>query len=175
MKHYLRHISRSILLFGSCIALSSQEADTPILFSIPPQIEKIFSTSPISKTHEFSCHVNPFYLHGDFNGDGKLDTVVFIKEKKTGKIGIAIFHGGSKKVFQLGAGKVFENPEASDADDMIWLNAWYVYLRGPVGRGVGEGRPPKLMGDGILAQKAECASSLIYWDGSKYARYQQGD
>ena len=34
---------------------------------------------------EISRRMNPFYLRGDFNGDGKLDYVVLVKERKSGK------------------------------------------------------------------------------------------
>ena len=36
--------------------------------------------------------MNPFYLEGDFNGDGALDVAVLIKERGTGKHGIAVVH-----------------------------------------------------------------------------------
>jgi hypothetical protein len=48
--------------------------------------------------------MNPSYLEGDFNGDGKMDPAVLVKERSTEKLGIAIVHGTTKKVTILGAG-----------------------------------------------------------------------
>lgn len=47
--------------------------------------------------------------------------------------------------------------------------------RGPVGQGAAGKKPPNLRGDAIMAIKTEAASALIFWDGKRYAWYQQGD
>jgi hypothetical protein len=39
----------------------------------------------------------------------------------------------------------------------------------------GNGEPPELKGDAIMAIKTESASGLIYWNGSKFEWCQQGD
>lgn len=44
-----------------------------------------------------------------------------------------------------------------------------------VGRGADGKAPPKLRGDGLMVIKTESASALIYWNGKRYAWYQQGD
>ena len=43
-------------------------------------------------------------MEGDLNGDGEVDVAVLVKERETGKIGIAIVHGPSRRVTILGAG-----------------------------------------------------------------------
>src|ERR1035437_6962145 len=92
----------SLVCMAICYTAWSQDFNVAIVFSLPPQVEKVFRQSALSKTYEFTSHVNPYYLQGDFNGDGRLDTAVLIKEKATGKVGIAIFHGGSNKIIKLG-------------------------------------------------------------------------
>ena len=47
--------------------------------------------------------MNPSYLEGDFNGDGNTDVAVSIKERASGKLGIAIVRGATGKVPILGA------------------------------------------------------------------------
>jgi hypothetical protein len=59
--------------------------------------------------------------------------------------------------------------------DFNWMDAWQIYPKGPVEKGVGEGNPPVLKGDAILAIKTESANGLIYWTGAAYRWYQQGD
>ena len=49
------------------------------------------------------------------------------------------------------------------------------FHRGPVGKGADGKAPPKLRGDALMVIKTESASALIYWNGTRYAWYQQGD
>jgi hypothetical protein len=44
-----------------------------------------------------------------------------------------------------------------------------------VGRGADQKKPPVLRGDALYVEKTESASAIIYWDGSTYRWYQQGD
>ena len=74
--------------------------------------------------------MNPFYLRGDFKGDGKIDLAVLVKQRSSGKLGIAIIHGGMSKVAILGAGLVIGNGD----DDFKWKDYWQVYPKGHVAR-----------------------------------------
>ncbi|MGA3286871.1 MAG: hypothetical protein ABSD46_05570 [Bacteroidota bacterium] len=58
--------------------------------NVPNEIIKAFRESSVDTLLAFSFHLNPFYLRGDFDADGKLDYAVLIKHKKYGKSGIAI-------------------------------------------------------------------------------------
>jgi hypothetical protein len=62
--------------------------------------------------------VNPFYLRGDFDGDGKIDLAVLVDQRSTGKSGIAIIHGVRSKVTILGAGVGI----GSGGDDFEWMD-----------------------------------------------------
>lgn len=171
------HRSRWCSLFLS-LALWSQfggagaaQTDAPALASFPPKIREFFEKNPLAKRYYFSTQVNPFYLHGDFDGDGQQDTAVLIKERTSGKNGIAIFHGKANHLVIVGAGRDWGN----GSDDFPGLDAWYVFRRAPVARGADGKAPPKLKGDALLVIKTESASALIYWDGKRYGWYQQGD
>ena len=41
--------------------------------------------------------------------------------------------------------------------------------------GAEEGTPPILKGEGIMIYKLESSSSLVYWDGTRFSYYWQGD
>jgi hypothetical protein len=114
--------------------------------------------------------LNPFYLRGDFNGDKIADVAILVKEKQSGKIGIAIVHGASREVFFVGAGRTING-----GDDFAWMDVWKIYQRSYVGRGPGDRNPLKLRGEALLVEKTESASALIYWDGKAYRWYQLGD
>jgi hypothetical protein len=138
---------------------------------VPKDVSRAMVSQGLTKAYSFSFHLKPFFLQGDFNGDGKADKAVLIKQTATGKFGIAIIHGGSKEVSILGAGKTFGN----GGDDFSWMDHWDLFSKSSVGQGVGENAPPILKGDAIFVEKTESASALIYWDGKQYQWYQQGD
>lgn len=117
-----------------------------------------------------SC-LNPFYQRGDFDGDGRADYAVLVRQASSAKRGIAIVHRRGPSVHVLGAGKAIGN----GGDDFSWMDAWRVFDRGPVQRGAGEAAPPTLRGDALLVQKTESASAILWWDGGRYRWYQQGD
>jgi hypothetical protein len=91
-----------------------------------------------------------------------------VKQRSTGKLGIAIIHAVSDKVTTLGAGKAISN----GGDDFEWMDSWEIYSKNRVPNGTGV---PKLHGDALLVSKNEAASALIYWNGKRYAWLQQGD
>ena len=140
--------------------------------SLPPGVVAALSSNAERLSpYVLSAHVNPYYLHGDFDGDGFSDTAILLKERATGKVGILIVGGSRSGIAVLGAGQ----PLGNGGDDLRFMDAWYVYPRAQVHRGADGGSPPILRGDALMLVKTESASALVYWTGNKYAWYQQGD
>jgi hypothetical protein len=165
---------RSIVVFiailsTACIA-DAQSLTIEQLYTIPEWARPTFERSDFAKRYDLDSHINPFCLHADFDGDGKLDFTTFIRERSSGKIGIAFIHHSTKVIYIVGAGK-----SSTHGDDYSWVDAWTVFEKGIVGQGVGEGKPPKLKGDALLVFKTEAASAILWWSGSTYRWYQQGD
>ena len=161
-----------IILFFLAASVSAQTPDAATqLYNVPEIIERAISKGPLAKDYEVSFHLNPFYLRGDFNGDGEVDVAVLVKQRSTGKLGIAIIHGGTSKVAILGAGAHVGN----GGDDFDWMDNWQVYPKGRLARGTDETSVPRLHGEALLVGKSEAASGLIYWDGKRYVWFQQGD
>ncbi len=133
---------------------------------IPPEVR-----GKLDAKYQILFDLNPYYLRGDFNGDGKADLALRIKEAATAKVGIAIFHAGGKEPVIFGAGKAFGN----GGDNFDYLDVWYVYPKQKVGQGAGDEKPPALTGEALYVEKTESASALIYWTGKGYKWYQQGD
>jgi hypothetical protein len=119
-----------------------------------------------ASTYALTTRINPYFLQGDFNGDGRLDIAVLIEQKRTMQQGIAILHAGSMTPIVVGAGREIGN----GGDDFSWLDAWSIQARDTRGK-----TAPALRGDALLVQKLESASGLIYWDGRAYQWRQQGD
>jgi len=114
---------------------------------------------------EWYDRVNPFFQRGDFDGDGQTDIALLIRQRATGKIGIAIVHRGRGTIHILGAG----TPLGNGGDDFSWLGVWRVE-DGRVLREI-----PAFRGEIIYVEKPEAAGGLIYWDGTHYQWVQRGD
>jgi hypothetical protein len=151
---------------------ASQAPDPPAHpHDIPEMIEKAIVQGPLAKDYDVSFRVNPFYLRGDFNGDRKIDVAVLVKQRSTGKLGIAVIHSGKDKVIILGAGISIGN----GGDDFEWMDSWQVYPKDRVVPVAGEAIVPRLHGEALLVGKSEAASALIYWNAKRYVWFQQGD
>lgn len=142
--------------------------------NIPNEILEAVELGQFAETYVIDTSLNPFYLRGDFDGDGKIDYALRIKSKANNSSGIAIWLSSVRKFTVLGSGTPFKvaNSQVSNLD---FLNTWQVYGRRPVERGVAAGPPPRLVGEAILAGKRGSASGLIYWNGKSFVWYQQGD
>ena len=115
--------------------------------------------------HEWHDFVNPFYQRGDFAGDGKADLALLIRQKATGRVGIAFVHRATGTVHVVGA----STPLGNGGDDFKWLGAWRVENGSALVEVSGA------RAEVLYVEKPESASALIYWDGSKYQWVQRGD
>jgi len=138
---------------------------------IPEPVQRAITNGPLAKKYEVAFRLNPSYLRGDFNGDGKIDVAVLVKQRPTGKTGIAIIDGVTNMVTILGAGTVIGN----GGDDFEWMDTWQVYAKTRVASGGNVTNVPHLRGDALVVGKSEAASALIYWNGKRYVWFQQGD
>lgn len=120
---------------------------------------------------KISFDLNPFYLRGAFDNSPGLDYAVHIVNEKTDEEGILILHSYGKKCSVIGAGNNFY----FGGRDFSWMDVWFVYTETHVNQGPGETKSITLSQEAIWVEKSESASALIYWDGSQFKWYQQGD
>ena len=164
-------LSLAVLALRASFAAGPGDLPYPLSASVPPGVLRVLEADAEAGRYALTARLNPFYVHGDFNGDGRTDTAVLVRNRDSKKIGIAIVHAGARSAIILGAGRSFGN----GGDDFKWMDAWHLYPRATVERGAGGGAPPVLRGDALMVIKTESASALIYWNGKRYAWYQQGD
>ena len=161
-----------VLVFMNITLLRAEEAiDEVVLWNTPGWVTKKFENSEFSKKYKLSSKINPFYLRGDFNGDGVQDIAILIEEINTNKIGIGVFHANSSHKYIIGAGRKVGN----GGDNFRWMDMWSVFKKQPIQLGLGEGKPPKINSEALYVGKSEAASAIIYWNGKDYVWYQQGD
>ena len=150
----------------------SQSPPSPgAIRDVPDAVKRALTNGSTERKYDLSFRMKPSYLEGDFNGDGKIDVAALVKERSTGKLGIAIVHGATGKVIIIGAGIGIGN----GGDDFGWMDSWQVYSKTRVAHAEGEISVPHLRADALLVQKSEAASALIYWNGKRYVWSQQGD
>jgi len=160
------------LLFVFCSSRSwAQEVEVE---NVPNEIVEAVELGQFAQSYTLDGSLNPFYLRGDFDNDGKIDYAVRIKSKANNTSGIAIWLSSLHKFVVLGAGTPFKVSGLA-VSNLDFLNTWQVYGKRRVERGVESEPPPRLIGDAILAGKRESASGLIYWNGKSFVWYQQGD
>ena len=150
---------------------SSPSPSRGAIREIPDAARRALTNGSFGKQYDFSSRINPFYLEGEFDGDGKIDVAVLVTQRSTGKLGIAIVHGATGKVTILGAGSEIGN----GGDDFEWMDSWRVFSKTRAAHAEAETSVPHLRGDALLVEKSEAASALIYWNGKRYVWSQQGD
>ncbi|HEU4814796.1 hypothetical protein [Janthinobacterium sp.] len=144
--------------------------------ALPPQAQlPVWATQQLDslakrEAIEVSARVNPFVLHGDFDGDGKGDLAILIKNKDSKKEGIVFLFRQKTAPVIVGAGHVLSN----GGDDFAWLEVWQVEDKGSLQRSYHE-KSLRLKTDGIVVAKEGSASALIYIKGGKAVWQQQGD
>lgn len=116
--------------------------------------------------------MNPFFLSGDFNGDGRFDVAVWVTNIRTKQRGIVILVQGESRPAIAGAGVALYEK----ADDYSWVDMWTLIPKGTVLDANWEDhRKVTLRGDAIEVIKSESSAHAIYWDGSKYSVYWLSD
>lgn len=108
-------------------------------------------------TLDVNRRINPFYLRGDFNGDGRQDFVVWVQDRNSKKEGFAFCFSGGAKPQLVGAGNPIALEGGILGDDFSELDNW----------GVAEGWSTKPKRDGVYVAKAEAGSAVLIWNGRK--------
>lgn len=143
-------------------------------FNIPDEVRRFFKEKPNLARYQVSSRINPFYLRGDFDGDGSTDLAVLVIEQKTKRRGMVVFHPKKDSYFVVGAGRDFLRSDGYNYKDFDF-KAWSVYTKDEVGQSLHEeDPPPRLLGEAILAEWPEAGSGIIFWNGEEYKWYQVG-
>jgi hypothetical protein len=156
--------SASLLIFAALVlspaaATSADELSAAQWSSLPGWVKDAVTKGEPGSRYAVCLCLNPFYQRGDFDGDGTADYAVLVADRRDGKRGILIVHRRDRSVHVIGAGRSL----GAGGDDFKWMDAWRVVDRG---RGKGEG---------LLVEKTEAASGLIWWDDKGYRWSQRGD
>jgi hypothetical protein len=106
---YLLIFTVAVAAFSTSFAAGPDDLPFPLSSSLSPHVLRVLESDAAAKRYAIVSHLNPFYIHGDFNGDGRIDIAVLVKDRDSGKTGIAVVHAGAKSAIILGAGRKFGN------------------------------------------------------------------
>jgi hypothetical protein len=167
----MRNVASLVLILAVGVSIQGQQTGPTQSGDIPELAIKVFRETRLDRYYEFSPHLKPTYLTGDFDGDGKPDIAILVIRKSSKKIGIAVCHSSTNKVFFIGAGTQVGN----GGDNLKWMDIWRVTPKATAARQIGRASAALLKGDALHVEKSESASALIYWNGRRYVWRQQGD
>lgn len=130
-------------------------------FNVPDELRSCLRSTPDLEINE---SVNPFYISGDFDGDGITDFSVQVISKKSKREGVLFcLSTGQRPLW--GAGK----PNAVLKADQKWpFDSWILIRKGSKHLSV----YPRIRFDVIALIIADEGGGLLYWDG-KALRWQQ--
>lgn len=154
---------------------SRWQEDLPPNWNIPRAVWDRFKSEKILERYEISPKLNPFYLRGDFDGDGVPDYAVLVTNRNTKATGIAVVRSRARHAEILGAGgvklRVAALPDGSPphwVDDFTGYDAWHVAPKKQLKK-TGWDKPiTKMTTEGIVVERTEASGGLIYWDGKRY-------
>ena len=126
----------SLVLVGGAIASprqSAQEILENMLSHLDPHLIRQAEENGLYDRAEYPVlrEINPFFLRGDFNGDGGMDIAFWVTEKATGLPGVAILHSTLDTLFVFGAGH--RRPCPSQSENVgIRVDTWHLLEVGHV-------------------------------------------
>jgi hypothetical protein len=132
-------------------------------WQVPQQVKKcVASFAPLAKSLlKINFDINPYYLRGDFDGDGRNDlAIAMLSANDNTKLGTGICRGGMPPVLlgSIGQGKPFSD----DPADSIASVGWAVITRDQVIQILKTSNPSRHQKTRIRAKLAMVKGEMIY-------------
>ena len=161
--------ARLFLCLGLAVEGWAADDSTNILIH-PDAIDQCLKGS-VASNLVLSTAGNPYYLRGDFDGDGKPDYAVSVRGAKTKRNGI-LFCMGNKQIYVVGADQPLKPPFSDMPDDNFVAPNWQVLNKAEVASlakfSMNVPHPvPRTAGEAV-ALIWEDGIALIYWDGRRF-------
>jgi hypothetical protein len=163
---------------------TASEIRESFLQDIDPDLLKRAADAGIYNRNDYPVlrSMNPFFIRGDFNGDGAMDLAVWVTQRSSGLRGVAVIHSTLDAVHYLGAGhneyRHYEKPGE------VFADAWHVLPIGSVEQpvnmnvpeiGAVDGRPFTFQRETLQFNWLGRSSYVYYWGNGRYWMIQTGD
>jgi|SRR5215472_5187975 len=174
-------MTRFLLLVGLTLLVPKQlDYSRKLDWSLPDEVRHRLTKSKFFDYYKLSDEVNPFYLRGDLDGDGKPDYAILVTTKDSSKRFVLICRTGTENLEILtgrDASAIFDPKQSiTSKENFNWMDAWQIAERQELDANeLNQGTPVPMRGEGIIAEKTEAATVLIYWTGKDYRWYQVAD
>jgi hypothetical protein len=175
----VRELLVALVLTSASFAQLNYER--PVDWNLPASARTRLQAAHIFEKYRLSDRINPFYLRGDLDGDGTADYAIVLVENKSKKTEIAVCLSTKKGVEILGANgvsiRVGSKSDGYDLEDFDWMDAWQVHRKMTLTPSDFNAASTitRMSGEGLMVEKTESASAVIYWDGVKFRWYQLSD
>lgn len=156
----MKNVLLAAFMISGCAALRAEVDE----YNVPNTVTMCVNAQR-DRDFDLSDRMNPFYLRADFNGDGIADYAVLITQRETGKAGIYVCFGGTRKGVRIAAGQSFALEGGRTSDNLKPFDAWGIYENGKARSGKRE--------DLHLIAK-EAGSGLLSWTGKTFKWTQLG-
>ena len=141
---------------------------------IPSKVAECIKSAP-QKTLLPMTAINPFYLRGDYDGDGAFDYAVIVRNQNSGEKGVLICTA-KRKTSLMGAGEDFKVMNGNSKLTHLAFDAWQVE-DGEIKEFFGDGRiggKPIGRRELIRIEKTDSAIGFLYWNGKQMALFPTG-
>ncbi len=125
-------------------------------FNVPDELRSCVRAKP---ELEINGSINPFYISGDYDGDGLTDFAVQVKDKKNGRQGVLFcFAKGGTALWGAGV------PNDVLTRDNPWpFDSWMLIRKGSKHLSI----YPRIKFDALALIIADEGGGLLYWDGKR--------
>jgi len=153
-----------VTLFLAWMSLSLFADDNILL---PWKVRKCIEDHRVASLIVVDTLTNPYYLRGDFNGDGIQDYAVAVKGQKTRRNGILVCLA-RRGPFLIGADRVTTPPFSDMPEDNFVAPFWEVATRSEVLGFQKNNRVVPLPKGEVIKMIWEDGIHYIYWDGTRF-------
>ncbi len=156
------------LLMTSVVQFGRADDEHPY---VSPAIEACLKQPAVKSVAELVFYANPFYLRGDFDGDGKPDYAIAVRGPKTRRNGV-LFCLANKTTHVVGADRPLRPPFSDMPNDNFVASNWEVFTKADIAdlKRFDTNVPnpvPRTIGEAV-AMIWEDGIALIYWNGTRF-------
>ncbi|KPK96279.1 hypothetical protein AMJ80_00950 [bacterium SM23_31] len=177
-------ILSSFVGFSPLVQLTADEIYEHMLSRIDPLLLRQAEKKGLYDREEFPVlrDINPFFIRGDFNGDGEMDLAFWVKKKDSDLQGVTIIHSTLDTLYLFGAGR--PRPPGGGNSVKVSVDAWHLLPPGYVGNhiygnipeiGVVEGRPFTFERETLEFLYLGKSAFVFYWAKGQYWEFWTAD